>query len=72
MAEDSPVTMLARIDERTKHIKDRLDEHIKKDVTPEIISAVAVLKTNVSWIKRLTVGIPTAIAALYGAWRGLS
>ena len=62
--------VLARIDERTKYMKGRLDEHIEQ--TKDIPARVAKLETNVSWLKRIGIGVPAILAAISAAWKGLS
>lgn len=68
--------VLARLDERTKYIKEKLDNHIAQPSceTCKLSDDVAKLQTNVSWIKRLGIGIPsalTAVLALYGKLKGV-
>jgi hypothetical protein len=70
MSEDSKI--LARLDERTKYIKEKLDEHIQAEADEKLVSRVSTLETNVSWIRRLGIGIPSTIAALFGTWKGFS
>ena len=62
--------VLARIDERTKHMKGVLDKHI--DDSKDIPGRVAKLETNVSWLKRIGIGVPAILAAISAAWKGLS
>jgi hypothetical protein len=64
--------VLSRLDERTKYIKEKLDDHCKQDADEALPSRVSKLETNVSWIKRLGIGVPSALAALIAAWKGLS
>ena len=71
MAETAEV-ILARLDERTKHIKSALDKHIEDDCTPDMLARVGKLETNVSWFKRLGIGIPASLAAIVATWKGLS
>lgn len=71
MAESAEV-ILARLDERTKYIKGKLDEHCSEQSKEELPSRVAKLETNVSWIKRIGIGIPAVITALIGGWKGMS
>ena len=62
--------VLARIDERTKHMKGVLDKHI--DDSKDIPARVAKLETNVSWLKRIGIGVPAILAAITAAWKGLT
>ena len=62
--------ILARIDERTKHMKGVLDKHI--DDSKDIPSRVAKLETNVSWLKRIGIGVPAVLSAIAATWKGLS
>jgi hypothetical protein len=64
--------ILARLDERTKYIKEKLDQHIESEDDEKLPSRVAKLETNISWIKRIGIG-STSIGALITAfWKGLS
>ena len=62
--------VLARIDERTKHMKGVLDTHIAD--SKDIPGRVAKLETNVSWLKRIGIGVPAAIAAITATWKGIT
>jgi hypothetical protein len=69
---DSAEVILARLDERTKHIKQALDSHIEKEEDNDFPSRITKLETNVSWFKRLGIGVPAFIAAAVAAYKGLS
>lgn len=62
---------LAKLDERTKYIKEKLDEHVDRDETAALSSDVSILQTNIMWIKRLSVGIPGLVLTCLGIWKGL-
>lgn len=64
--------ILARLDERTKYIKGQLDKHIAKEDDNDLPSRVSKLETNVSWFKRLGIGVPAVISAIVAGWKGLS
>ena len=51
-------------------MKGRLDEHIEQ--TKDIPARVAKLETNVSWLKRIGIGVPAILAAITAGWKGLS
>jgi hypothetical protein len=69
---ESAETILARLDERTKHIKTTLDAHIDREVKADIPARVAKLETNVSWLKRLGIGVPAVLSAIAAAYKGMS
>jgi len=62
--------VLARVDERTKYMKGRLDSHIEDG--KDIPARLAKLETNVGWMKRLGIGVPALLTAIIGGWKGLS
>jgi len=64
--------ILARLDERTKHIKDTLDAHIERETDNDLPARIAKLETNVSWFKRLGIGVPAILTAIVAAWKGIS
>jgi hypothetical protein len=68
----SAEVILAKLDERTKYIKEKLDEHIDRETENELPERVAKLETNVSWFKRIGIGVPALMSAIVAAWKGLS
>ena len=64
--------VLARLDERTKYIKARMDEHVASQCEScKLNGDVSVLKTNVMWIKRISIAIPGLVLTCVGIWKGL-
>ncbi|RLI32231.1 hypothetical protein DRO66_11635 [Candidatus Bathyarchaeota archaeon] len=61
--------ILVKLDERTKYIKETLDKHIIDTKTHS--TDIASLKTNMSWVKRFGIGIPSLTAIVAGIWKGM-
>jgi hypothetical protein len=64
--------VLGRLDERTKYIKEKLDDHCHDESVEDLPKRVATIETNISWIKRLGIGVPASLSAIVAAWKGLA
>jgi hypothetical protein len=66
--------ILSRLDERTKHIKEKLDDHI--DLNPcetcVIQPRIATIETNLKWIKRISASLLGITGVVTGLWKGLN
>lgn len=64
---DKQLELLIKLDERTKFIKETLNNHC--DDQKDHATDIATLKTNMSWVKRFGIGGPSLAAIVTAIWK---